>query len=567
MRQPLFTLVHSPHAPGRERLPQSEVPVVLGLNVTRGGFYSHNASAALVRGGDILALCEQERLDRVKDSGRFPAEAAQACLDQAGIAMGEVAAVAVATDPYFVARRLGREPELDVVEEVYRKLLYRFGQTPPLLVLVNHHLAHAASAFYPSGFADALVVSWDGGGDNQSTVAYRADKDGIRQIREYGFSLGTLYNKFRRQLNLSEKGSLMGLASYGRRGGEMLEGFFDPEKLTIAPALQFAQGGEFMVDETLLSRVGPPRLPGVPLEQRHADLAAQVQYVVETMCRAVVGDALALSPSSRLCLAGGVALNATQNGRLWREGLFQDIFFQPNATDGGLSLGAALEAVRRLTGEVPPCPPMEHAFFGPSFGETEIEQTLALCRVPAVRLSDEALFAQVASWLDQGLVVGWFQGRSEWGPRALGNRSILADPRSKDMADKVNNIIKYREEWRPFALSVLAERAGEYLESPYPDPFMITTAPVREERKSDLAAVVHSDGTTRPQFVRAGTNPRYAALIKAFAAISGVPGVLNTSFNLKGEPIVCTPRDALRTFFSSGLEALVLGNHVVKKAV
>jgi len=551
-----------PDAPSLDR---AASPVILGLNVPTTGIYSHNASAALVRGGEILALCEQERLDRIKDSGRFPAAAIHSCLKTAGIGMPEVDAIALAKDPYFVQSRIGTVPDETFFILMYQKLISNFGRVPDVLLLVNHHLSHAASCFYPCGAEQSLVITWDGGGDNQHTVAYRGNADGIVQLQEHPYSMGNLYNKFRRHMNLSDKGSLMGLASYGKKEPGSLAGYYDADQVWISPGLQFARGGEYIIDPDLLRAVGAHRLPDTPINGCHAQTAAYVQHAVEKLSRSIVDKALARYPSRTLCLAGGVALNATFNGVLWREGIFDDIFIQPGAHDGGLSLGAALEAVRILTGTPPRCERMRHAAYGPSFNDEDIAQTLKICRLESRRLDDDALLDQVAGWLADGLVIGWFQGRMEWGPRALGNRSILADPRRKEMADKVNQIVKYRDEWRPFALSILAEKAQAYLDNPCPDPFMITTAPVREDKREAVAAVTHADNTTRPQFVDQKTAPRYHALIGRFAEKTGVHGLLNTSFNLKGEPIVCTPKDAVRTFFSSGLEILVLGNHIVQK--
>lgn len=560
----MFKTLFSPHSDFLP-LPTINTPVVLGLNVPQSGPYSHNASAALVRGGDILALCEQERFDRVKDSGRFPADAIQSCFDIAGLTMSDVDAIALATDPFFVSERIGREPDTAVIDLVWRKLLMAFGEVPDTLILVNHHLSHAASAFYVSGFDDALVVSWDGGGDNQHTVIYGGDENGITQLEEFSVSFGNLYNKFKNFLNLSDKGSLMGLASYGEKKRDLLAGYYDPESVHIAPELQFASGGGYLVDETLLEKLGNHRLPEEPIGDRHVTVAAQVQHAVEELCFSVIDKALKKRSSRRLCLTGGVALNATFNGKLWRRGLFDTLYIQPNAPDGGLCLGAALEAVHLISGRRPACSVMNHAYYGPEFSREEIKDTLDLCGIPAEEVTDKELMDRTVNYLTDGRVVGWFQGRMEFGPRALGNRSILADPRSKDMADKVNNIIKYRDEWRPFALSVLETDAADLLENPCPDPFMITTSPVKKEAVSKIAAVTHSDGTTRPQYVLAETNPRYHELLSRFKDATGVPGVLNTSFNLKGEPIVCTPKDALRTFFSSGMEVLVLGNFIVKK--
>jgi carbamoyltransferase len=548
-------------------LPKLDVPLVLGLNVPQTGPYSHNASAALVRGAEILALCEQERFDRIKDSGRFPAAAIQACFNCSGLSMTDVDAVALSTDPFFVSRRTGRKADTTIFEQVWRKLLMAFGEVPDTLILVNHHLSHAASAFYVSGFNDSLVVSWDGGGDNQHTVVYWGDDSGITQVDEFQVSFGNLYNKFRNFLNLSDKGSLMGMASYGIKKRDILAGYYDPNSVSISPALQFASGGEFIVDNKLLAKLGKHRLPSEPIHDRHVAVAAQAQFAVEELCFSVMNKALAKKPARRLCLAGGVALNATFNGMIWRSGLFDRMYIQPNAPDGGLCLGAALEAVRILSGRRPQCAAMDHAYYGPMFSREEIKATLDLCGIPAMEVCENELMKRTVDYLTDGRVVGWFQGRMEFGPRALGNRSILADPRSKAMADKVNGIIKYRDEWRPFALSVLEADAENLLVNPCPDPFMITTSPVREDAVSKIAAVTHSDGTTRPQYVYKETNPRYHALLTKFKEATGVPGLLNTSFNLKGEPIVCTPKDALRTFFSSGMEVLVLGEFIVTKPV
>ena len=314
----------------------------------------------------------------------------------------------------------------------------------------------------------------------------------------------------------------------------------------------------------LRPRLGPPRLDSQPLDDHHRSIAADVQDVIERFGFRLVRDGVARTGYRRLCVAGGVGLNAIMNGKLGRSDLIDELFLQPNAGDGGTALGAAYVAYQRLGHEVPR-KRMEHVYWGKGYTREELTEVLDRIGIAYEVVPDADIPDVVSQLLLEERVVGWFQGRAEWGPRALGSRSIIADVRDRKMLQKVNAVIKYRDEWRPFAPSMCEEEAPQYLEGCFYSPFMITTFPVVEARKKDIAAVIHIDGTTRPQMVRRALNPLYYDTIRAFGKRTGVPAVLNTSFNLKGEPIVNSPADALRTFYSSGMEALLLGNFLVRK--
>jgi len=311
-------------------------------------------------------------------------------------------------------------------------------------------------------------------------------------------------------------------------------------------------------------RAGNPRRPGEPLEQRHKDLAADLQCQIEAFGMKIVRKAMAVTGIHDLCLAGGCALNATLNGKIGRSELVDRLFIQPEAGDAGGALGAAYLAHLALGYALPPYE-LTHAYWGPAFTNDEIIEQTELVKVPYELLGDADIAPCISSLLIDQKIVGWFQMGSEWGPRALGARSILADPRREEIRDRVNSAIKYRDWWRPFAPSMLAEAADEYLQGAFFAPFMIVTFPVHKHLAHDMAGVVHCDGTTRPQMVTRAANPRYYDTIKAFGDRTGLPLILNTSFNLKGEPMVNTPRDALRTFFSSGLDALLMNNVLIRK--
>jgi carbamoyltransferase len=573
---------------------------VLGINYRplAGMDIGHHPSAALLRDGEIVAMCEEERFVRVKEApGFFPVNAVQFCLRKAGITIRDVSAIGWNWDPVKAAERSKQQkgalvsglasamqyglrhtplrafsgalangflPER-LIDDLRSELMYWFGvgrETP--VFCFDHHLAHAASAYYASGFSQATVITWDCWGDHLSGLVARGVNGTLEVVEEMPFaraSIGKLNDFVFEFLRTSEKGNLMGLAGYGTPRG-YLDGLVDVERMTMRMDL-LAQRAPF--PEEFVRRAGAPRRPGDPLEERHKDLAADLQQKIEAFGMKIVERAVAATGIRRLCFAGGCALNATMNGKIGRSPLAADgMFIQPEAGDAGGALGAAYLAHVALGRAIPP-QRLRHAYWGPAFTNEEIVEQLETVKVPYEVLRDEEIAPVVSGMLAEQKIVGWFQLGSEWGPRALGARSILADPRSTDIRDRVNLAVKYRDWWRPFAPSMLAEAAEEYLEGAFDAPFMIVTFPVRKGKEKEIAGVVHADGTTRPQMVHRDVNPRYYDTIRAFAERTGVPLVLNTSFNLKGEPMVNSPRDALRTFFSSGLDALVMGNVLVTK--
>lgn len=567
----------------------------------------HNPAAALLKDGCFVAGAGEERFNRVKNSpGVFPHQAIRWVLESAGIDMSDVSAIAWANDPVGALRRWGDRPNRRVVRKTVSGLAAAIGDSdsrwqarlgnlldprfrPHQLVeyqqaqfvrhfgpsaldvpfqCVDHHLSHAASAYFPSGLTEATVITWDGSGDGLSGSARHGRAGRMVTVHEYeDFSIGELYWAVHSYLKLSDEGSLMGLAAYGEPNGA-LDHLARPRDLWMDLArvkgyhLPLMRHVGYSPEE--MERLAPPREADDELLPAHRDLAAELQAKVEAFCFEITRRAVAATGCKKIALAGGVALNAVFNGKLGRDGnLCDELYVQPNPGDEGGSLGAAYIVAQRLGVEVRD--PWTHAYFGPQSAASDIETTLERVGIPYRYLDDEALVGHVSSELAEGRIVGWFQGALEWGPRALGNRSILADPRNPEAGERVNVAIKYRDRWRPFAPSILAEAADSYLEGSFYSPFMITTFPVRPERRSEIPSVVHADGSTRPQMVVREANPRYYDLIQAFGERTGTPLLLNTSFNLKGEPVVNTPLDALRTFFSSGIDLLVLENYLVTK--
>ncbi|HEX2037240.1 MAG TPA: carbamoyltransferase [Chloroflexota bacterium] len=556
--------------------------IVLGINS-----YLHDTSAALIRDGKVVFAIEEERLSRLKKDARFPKLAIQAALEYGGVGFDDLDAIAFGWNrggltPLHTLRstltgRLPRSPQyvLDSVvtigRELYhgngRRALVRAGVDPAQtrVIFVDHHEAHAWSAYALSGFDDALVLVMDGRGAVQSTTLYHGREGRLRAVQSipYPNSLGSFYEAFTDLLGFerhNDEWKVMGLAAYGqpRHGLEQV--------IRVVPGgyevnTHLVCGRHWNDIRGLVDRFGPRRKPEVQITDADADLAASVQRMTEEAVFALVREGIRLTGSRRLCLAGGVAMNSKANGRLLASGLIEDIFVQPAATDDGTAIGAALGAFAKLGLPVPRYE-MTDAYLGPDYDD-EIAATLKTYKLTGTYVRD--VEAVTAGLLAEGKIVGWFQGRMEFGPRALGNRSILADPRRVEMRDRVNESVKFREGWRPFAPSCLAEAAGEYFVGGRHAPFMILTFEVRPEKRAVIPAVTHADNSARVQTVTREANPRFHALIREFARLTGVPVVLNTSFNLKGEPIVCSPKDAIRTFYSSGLDFLVLGNFVVAK--
>ena len=579
---------------------------VLGINADQA-----DVSAALLADGEPVAAIEEERLNRVKHSRGFPELAVRRCLELAGIEGREVDHVALAGNPRtnvvrrsqvalrarptprYVLRRLrnAAAPPSGLRARIADALGVELAGLPPLH-RIEHHPAHLASAFLVSPFPAAALCSADGFGDFVSTTVGRGEGTAIDVLLRvpHPHSLGLLYTAVTQLLGFGEHGDeykVMGLAAHG-----------EPRfAAALDPVVEVQPSGDFRLDLSYFERstawyrpaagtrdpraprlrtlfsprleelLGPARAPGDPLGERHADVAASLQLVFERALLAVLRAAGARTGLTALCAAGGCFMNSVLNGKIRAETSFEEVFVQPAAGDNGLALGAALALSCGALGGTRSYV-MEHAYLGPGYGEAEIEAALAglpLDGLDVHRHEDEARLCRAAAALiADGLVVGWFQGRMEWGSRALGNRSILADPRRADMRERLNERIKRREAFRPFAPSVLEQAAADFFEDAAPDPFMMRVVRVREGKRDVVPAVVHVDGTARPHTVDARTNPRFYALIRAFEELTRVPMVLNTSLN-ESEPIVETPAQALDCFRRTGMDAIVLGRTLVRR--
>ena len=557
--------------------------ISLGLNYSQ----MHDSSACITRDGELLFAVAEERLSRVKHDARFPALAVQACLDFAKVRPEQVDEVCLgwqrSGQVYRHDLRLyatGQWPltYLNVLNSSRHylsmwhqrsganRIAQMFGNAKARYRFVDHHLAHAISAYAYSGFSDAAIVVMDGRGAWEATSIWHGREGRIEHVLTMNWpdSLGLFYATFTEFLGFTpnaDEWKVMGLAPYGKPGVD-LRMFIDPraEPYKVrTPALTGNGSGPFA---GWPSALGKAREAEGDISELHKDIAYAVQDECETAMLSVIKMALAKTRSRNLCLAGGVALNSKANGKIAASGLVENIFVQPAASDDGVALGAALAPFLDGGGRLP-VKAMRHAYLGPCFDDAAIESTLKTYKIRHSRLSDPA--GTAAEFLSAGKILGWYQGRMEFGPRALGSRSILADPRDPEMNIKVNNAVKFREWWRPFAPSFQKEAAPEYLESAYDSPFMILTAQVRPEKREIIPSVTHVDGSARPQTVEKEINPLYYRLIDEFGKRTGVPVVMNTSFNLRGEAIVHTPTDALRTFFSSGMDALFLGSFLVEK--
>jgi len=577
---------------------------ILGLSC----FY-HDAAAVLVRDGEIVAAAQEERFTRLKHDPGFPHHAAAYCLREAGLAVDALDAVAFYDKPFLTFERLLESylacvprglPSFIKAMPVWLKqklwtpdvIRKELGYEGPVL-FTEHHESHAASAFLPSPFERAAVITADGVGEWATTswgVGHGTEVT-LRKELHFPHSLGLLYSAFTYfcgfRVNSGEY-KLMGLAPYGepRFAGLIRDELIDLRedgsfRLNMAyfdyPAGLRMTGRKM---ETLFG--GPPRSPEGPLTQRELDIARSVQDVTEEAVLRLGRHVHDETGEENLCLAGGVALNCVANGRLLREGPFRRIWVQPAAGDAGGALGAALLAYYVRSGaerRPEPGDAMKGGYLGPSFPPDEIAALLRREGLDPEPLAEDALAEHVADLLASGHTVGWFQGRMEFGPRALGHRSILADPRGEDVWRRVNLQIKFRESFRPFAPSVLAERAADYFALDAESPYMLLVAPVhgaemggegldrRHHTRSPVPAVTHVDGSARVQTVDAERSPLYYRLLRAFEARTGCAVLVNTSFNVRGEPIVGTPEDAWRCFRRTHLDALALGPYVVTKSM
>ncbi|MBD3162058.1 MAG: hypothetical protein GF346_07160 [Candidatus Eisenbacteria bacterium] len=583
---------------------------ILGISA----FY-HDSAACLLRDGDLVAAAQEERFTRVKHDARFPAKAVAYCLAEGKTSIDRIDAVAFYDKPFLKLERLlesylagaprglssfFRSMPIWMRQKIrMRSILRRELDWDGEILFGEHHESHAASAFFPSPFREAAIVTADGVGEwaTSSIGEGAGDRVRLRYTQEFPHSLGLLYSAFTYftgfKVNSGEY-KLMGLAPYGepRYVDRILEELVDlKEDGSFRLNLRFF---DYLVGLRMTHRRldrlfdGPPRKPESPLTRREMDLARSIQAVTEEIMLRMARHARARTGYDRLCLAGGVALNCVANGRILREGPFREIWIQPAAGDAGGALGVAYAVWHQFAEGRRIAPDRGDAqkasLLGPSYTEDEIAS--ALDRLGAVRTrarDEEELVEHVAGAIADGKVVGWFQGRMEFGPRALGSRSILGDPRSPEMQSLMNRKIKFRESFRPFAPSVLLEEVSDWFEIDRASPYMLLTAQVHPRRmrpvdestaegleklhlvRSEIPAVTHVDGSARLQTVAKEEHPLYHAMISAFHRKTGCPLVINTSFNVRGEPIVCTPEDAYRCFMRTEIDELAIGPFLLRK--
>jgi len=589
---------------------------ILGISA-----YYHDAAAALVVDGAVVAAAQEERFTRRRHDPDFPAQAARWCLEFSGLALADLDAVIFYDKPFLKFERLLEtylacaphglrsfvaampvwiKEKMLLKSELRRELRALAGGAAPLpkLLFSEHHLSHAASAFYPSPFERAAVLCLDGVGEWATASAWLGSGTRLEPRWELHFphSLGLLYSAFTAYTGFkvnSGEYKMMGLAPYGEpRYADLIRRHLVDVKPDGTFRLDmryfgYATGLRMTSERFHALFGGPPRAPDDPVDQRIMDLAASIQQVTDDIVLRLARSLRRETGERNLCLAGGVALNCVSNGLLARQGVFDELWIQPAAGDAGGALGAALLAWHHAGGERRPAHGEDHmsgAYLGPAWSHDEIERFCREQGLPFERLAPAALVERVAGRLAAGAVVGWMQGRMEFGPRALGNRSILADPRDPAMQRTLNLKIKFRESFRPFAPAVLRERVAEHFELDRPSPYMLLVAPVRDwepmpsdgaaglgglERlrgvRSPLPAVTHVDGSARVQSVDRGTNAIFHQLITAFGEKTGVPVLVNTSFNVRGEPIVCSPTDAYRCFMATALDLLVMGPCVLER--
>ncbi len=593
------------------------------MNILGISAFYHDSAAALLRDGKVVAAAQEERFTRRKHDPRFPENAIRYCLAAGGIGLDDVDHIVFNEKPFLKFERLietylANAPRgfrsfkaaipVWIKEKLFQKSnlikaleeIGAKGKVGERLLFAEHHQSHAASAFFPSPFEEAVILTLDGVGEWATasvSLGRGRQLDIVREIR-WPHSLGLLYSAFTYYTGFkvnSGEYKVMGLAPYGepKYAQTILDNLID-----------LKEDGSFWLDQSYFDYAtglkmtsakfdalfgGKPRDPKELLTQRHMDLAASVQKVTEEVMLRMTRELARTYAIPNLCIAGGVALNCVANGKILRDGKFRQIWMQPAAGDAGGALGAAFAAwhlhlgkERALNGALDG---MQGSYLGPSYDQAEMERRLAAAGARFEVFADDALLARTVESLEAGDAVGWFQGRMEFGPRALGGRSILGDPRNPEMQKTLNLKIKYRESFRPFAPAVLDEDVAEYFELDQPSPYMLIVADVKRNRRrqlsveqeklfgidklnvprSDIPAVTHVDYSARIQTVHAETNPRFAALLKAWKARTGCSVLVNTSFNVRGEPIVNTPEDAFRCFMGTEMETLVAGNCVMRK--
>ncbi len=553
------------------------------MNVIGISAYFHDSSCALIRDGKIISAVSEERFSRFKNDLRLPVRAFRHCLEAGSISINDIDCIAYYENPY---KKLSRQLEYNFNQAADKELGWidchkPFREIREVLGFegeikyYDHHLSHAASSYFFSGFEDAAILTVDAVGEWDSVTFGKADGLELELFErvKYPNSIGLLYGTLTNYLGfkvLSGEYKVMGLAPYGNPiyVDKLRKLFRMPEKFHFELDMKYFDFGQInrMYTDSLVEYIGfPPRVAESKLEQKHMDLAKSLQVVLEEIMLKQVRDLRESVDSPNLCMAGGVALNCVANHAIRKSGIFDNIFVQPAAGDSGSALGAAALAYVELTNKNHGCEALDHVYLGPEYDQEEIFLTLSTMEVDALDFRDNRakLNEEVIDRILEGKVIGWFQGRMEFGPRALGSRSILADPRDPNMRNRLNNLVKKREAFRPFAPAVLEEYYKEHMDIDYISPFMLETCQVKSEL--DMPAITHVDGSCRPQTVSARTNPEFHSLLEAFHKRTGCPILVNTSFNVRGEPIVCSPLDALRCFGNSEIDVLVLGNFIIDR--
>ena len=596
---------------------------ILGISA-----YYHDSAAAILVDGQIVAAAQEERFSRIKHDDRFPAQAIAFVLDEAGISFEKLSAIVFYEKPILKFERLletyhAFAPKgfqsfvaaipLWIKDKLFMKRMLRdelakFGKIPCAISFSEHHLSHAASAFYPSPFEEAAILTIDGVGEWATSTIGIGTNNKIKILKELHFphSVGLLYSAFTYYIGFvvnSGEYKLMGLAPYGIVNGKQTIEFKekilnhlvdikdDGSIILNMSYFDFATGLKMTNNRKMEQLFGiPPRNAEGEITQAYMNLALAIQQVTEEIVLRMARHAKEITGCKNLVMAGGVALNCVANGKILNDKLFDDIWIQPASGDAGGALGAALTGwyIGSNRSRSPQLPDGMHgSLLGPEFTDKDIQKIIQKYNAKGKHFQDfDELTNETASFLANGKIVGWFQGRMEYGPRALGNRSILGDARNPEMQRKLNLSIKYREGFRPFAPVVLEEKATEYFDLDRPSPYMLFVAPVKKSRwiaepvadfdspmlkrlyhqRSDIPAVTHVDYSARVQTVHPKTNPRFYQLLKAFADQTGCDVLVNTSFNVRGEPIVCTPDDAYRCFMSTEMDYLVMGNYLFSKA-
>jgi len=557
-----------------------------------------DAAATLICDGQVVAAVEEERFSRRKHHVGFPYDSIDYCLSEAGVKLADVEHVSLYWKPWILAHKAAQAARSLLISPAmfaarvdrgvsqvsqsylgmfrYPTLLRdRFGPGDFKFHFLEHHMCHAASSFLVSPYETSAILTMDGTGEAATTLMSVGSGTDIRALKRIKLphSLGQFYSAVTNFLGFDmfagDEWKVMGLAAFGKPefadffSRRVLSRNGDDGFTVNVRVLDHHLAKRYQFSDELVRALGPARHPDEGITERHQNIAASAQQVLEDVVLHLLAALHARTHEKNLCLAGGVAFNSVMNGRIIEESAFQRVFIQPVAGDAGCSLGAAYLTYHGLLGR-PRSYEMDHPYFGPSYTSEQCGAAVDSAGLRSEVLTDDQMLPQVAGLIADGAIVGWFQGRAEFGPRALGNRSFLADPRRSDMLQLLNDKVKLREWFRPLAPSLLEEASGDIFGRPHSDPFMVTVLQVAESQRSRIPAVVHVDGTARPQTVSRRTNPRYWQLIHEFERLTGVPMLLNTSLNVQ-EPIVCSPEDALKTFQNAGFDALVLENHLVRR--